>query len=75
MAYETLIEEAKSLPDSIIEQTLMFMRFLRSNASEEDMVADNTDHTFHRTVSPLAGDFVFMADDFDKTPDCFGDYL
>jgi hypothetical protein len=28
-----------------------------------------------RKIGPLAGGLVFMADDFDETPDCFKEYM
>lgn len=28
-----------------------------------------------RKLGPLAGGLVFMADDFDETPDCFKEYM
>ncbi len=30
---------------------------------------------FKRRRNPLAGGLVFMADDFDETPDCFKEYM
>ena len=48
MAYDTLIKEAKDLP--------------------EDM-------PFHRSVNPLAGELIAIAEDFDETPECFMEYI
>ncbi len=31
--------------------------------------------SFGRRRDPLAGGLVFMADDFDETPDCFKEYM
>jgi hypothetical protein len=33
------------------------------------------DKTSGRKLGPLAGGLVFMADDFDETPDCFKEYM
>ena len=74
MAYDTLVQEAKDLPDDILEQTLMFMRFLSSNFSTTDQVS-SFQRSVHRTVNPLADDFISIADDFDATPDCFTEYM
>ncbi len=48
MAYDTLVKEAKDLP--------------------EDM-------PFHRSVNPLAGELIAIAEDFDETPKCFKEYI
>ena len=74
MAYDTLVEEAKDLPDNIVEQTLMFMRFLSSNFTSANQ-ANISQQNVHRTVNPLADDFISIADDFDATPDCFAEYM
>ncbi len=31
--------------------------------------------TFHRSVNPLANELISIADDFDKTPECFKEYI
>lgn len=76
MAYDTLIREAKDLPENMIEQVIEFMRFLKYTSKEE-----TTNHSIdnnvtpHRSINPLADEFISIAEDFDKTPDCFKEYL
>lgn len=76
MAYDTLIKEAKDLPEDMIEQVIEFMRFLKYTSKKEQ-----TDHsisdgiTFRRSVNPLADDFISIAEDFDETPECFKEYI
>ena len=65
MLYDTLIQEAKDLPEEIIAQTLIYMRFLRSQASENA----SSQASKKRSINPLADDFISIADDFDETPD------
>lgn len=76
MAYDTLIKEAKDLPEDMIEQAIEFIRFLKYT-SENKQTEHFTDHghTFHRSVNPLANEFISIADDFDETPECFKEYI
>ena len=50
MLYDTLIQEAKDLPEEIIAQTLIYMRFLRSQASENA----SSQASKKRSINPLA---------------------
>ncbi len=76
MAYDILLKEAKDLPEDMIEQAIEFIRFLKYS-SEKKQKEHFSDHglTFHRSVNPLANDFIAIADDFDETPECFKEYL
>ncbi|MBD5450262.1 MAG: DUF2281 domain-containing protein [Lachnospiraceae bacterium] len=76
MAYDTLIREAKDLSEDMIEQAIEFIRFLKY-ASEKKQTKHSTSNntTFQRSVNPLAGEFIAIADDFDETPDCFKEYI
>lgn len=74
MAYETLIREAQNLPEDVVEQTLMFMRFLRLN-SVNSVSSSTAFSQTHRSANPLAEDFISISDDFDATPDCFSEYM
>lgn len=68
MAYDTLIREAEELPEDMIEQVIEFMRFLKYvSKKEETKHPINKDITFHRSVNPLADEFVSIAEDFDET--------
>ncbi len=76
MAYDTLVREAKDLPEDMIEQVIEFMRFLKyASKKEQTKHPINNGITFHRSVNPLADEFISMADDFDETPECFKEYL
>ena len=33
------------------------------------------DMPFHRSVNPLAGELIAIAEDFDETPECFKEYI
>lgn len=76
MAYDTLVKEAKDLPEDMIEQVIGFMRFLEyASKKEPSKHPVSNDITFHRSVSPLADEFISIAEDFDETPECFKEYI
>lgn len=56
----------------MIEQAIEFVRFLKYASMQKQM--EHT-ATFQRSVNPLADEFVSIADDFDKTPECFKEYV
>jgi len=76
MAYDTLVREAKDLPEDMIEQTIEFIRFLKYE-SEKKQTEHFTDSELilRRSVNPLADEFIAIADDFDETPECFKEYI
>ncbi len=76
MPYDTLVREAKELPEDMIEQAIEFIRFLKYTSEKKQIKnpANNGD-IFHRSVNPLAGELTAIADDFDETPDCFKEYI
>ncbi len=76
MAYDILLKEAKDLPEDMIEQAIEFVRFLKyaSMQKQEEHSANDT-ATFQRSINPLAGELVSIADDFDETPECFKEYV
>lgn len=76
MAYDTLVREAKELPEDMIEQVIEFMRFLKyASKKEQTKHSTSDDIAFHRSVNPLADEFVSIAEDFDETPECFKEYI
>ncbi len=76
MAYDTLVREAKDLPEDMIVQIINFMRFLKYTSKKEQTEHSiSNDITFRRTVNPLADEFISIAEDFDETPECFKEYL
>ena len=75
-AYDTLVREAKDLPEDMIVQIINFMRFLKyASKKEQTEHSISNDITFRRTVNPLADEFISIAEDFDETPECFKEYL
>ena len=76
MAYDTLVREAKDLPEDMIQQVIDFMRFLKyASKKEQTKHSISNNITFRRTVNPLADEFISMAEDFDETPECFKEYI
>lgn len=76
MAYDTLVREAKDLPEDMIEQVIDFMRFLKYTSKKEQAKHSiSNDSTFCRTVNPLADEFISISEDFDETPECFKEYI
>lgn len=76
MAYDTLVREAKDLPEDLIEQVIEFMRFLKyASKQQQTSHSANSGITFHRSINPLADEFVMIAEDFDETPECFKEYI
>lgn len=76
MTYDTLIREAKDLPEEMIEQVVEFMRLLKHASSKEQTKhAMGDTATFCRSINPLSDEFIAIADDFDETPECFKEYV
>lgn len=76
MAYDTLIREAKDLPEDMIEQIVDFMRFLKYTSKKEEIKQSaNNNTTFQRSINPLANELIAIAEDFDETPECFKKYI
>lgn len=76
MAYDTLIREARDLPEDLIEQVIDFMRFLKYTSKKEQAKPSiSNDVVFRRSVDPLADEFISIAEDFDETPECFKEYI
>lgn len=76
MVYDILLKEAKDLPEDMIEQAIDFVRFLKyASMQKQAQHTANDTATFQRSVNPLAGEFVSIADDFDETPECFKEYV
>ena len=66
MAYAEIVEAAKDLSEYSAAEVLDFIKFLK---------AKETRNGSERKSNLLAGGLVFMADDFDETPDCFKEYM
>lgn len=66
MAYAEIIEEAKTLSDNSASEVLDFIKFLKAKEGKNKT---------ERKSNLLAGGLLFMAEDFDETPDCFKEYM
>ncbi len=56
-------------------QLLESIEGLTGKDSETDSVNISVNKSSGRKLGPLAGGLVFIADDFDETPDCFKEYM
>lgn len=56
-------------------QLLEGIEGLTGKNSQKDSVNVSGNRSSGRKLGPLAGGLVFMADDFDETPDCFKEYM
>ena len=66
MAYAEIIEEAKTLSDNSASEVLDFIKFLKAKEKKTKK---------ERKSNLLAGGLLFMADNFDETPDIFREYI
>ena len=76
---EVLEREIRNLPETQIAQVIEYVRFLKYQAQKQSgdhSEANNPENSRSpRKVGLLEGGLLYMADDFDKTPDCFEGYL
>lgn len=56
-------------------QLLEGIEGLSGKNSEMNSMNRSGDRSSGRKLGPLAGGLIFMADDFDETPDCFKEYM
>jgi hypothetical protein len=56
-------------------QLLEGIEGLTDKKTETDSINISVGESSGRKLGPLAGGLVFMADDFDETPDCFKEYM
>ena len=56
-------------------QLLEGIEGLTSKNSEMESMNISVNKSSGRKIGPLVGGLVFMADDFDETPDCFEEYI
>ncbi|MBR0163248.1 MAG: DUF2281 domain-containing protein [Lachnospiraceae bacterium] len=73
MVYDTIIEEAKKLPEEGQEKVLNLIYALL--IPQNDNTRGKTSKTVTRRGNILAGKLKYMADDFDETPECFKEYV
>lgn len=66
MAYAELLEEVKGLSENDVAEVIDFVKFLK---------AKNSKNKPERKFNLLSGRPIYIADDFDETPDCFKEYM
>ena len=74
MAFDTLVKEAESMTEDQVMQLLTFARFLKSEAQSRKKTTETSSQKHRRTPGGMPGR-LWMADDFDETPDCFAEYM
>ncbi|MBQ6609000.1 MAG: DUF2281 domain-containing protein [Oscillospiraceae bacterium] len=76
MPYDVLVNEAKNLTDDQIMQVIAFARFLRHESIDHLKKAEDPGENqgWIRKPGILAGK-LWMADDFDETPEGFEEYI
>ena len=70
MAFDMLVKEAESMTEDQVMQLLTFARFLKSEAQSRKKTTETSSQKHRRTPGGMPGT-LWMADDFDETPDCF----
>ena len=65
-AYAELIEEAKGLSDHSLYEIIDFIKFLKAKEMNQGSQIQ---------FDAFKGHLLFMAEDFDETPDCFKEYM
>lgn len=71
MAIDLLEKEVAGLPEEKVMQIVEFARFIRMSSVE------NRKKTPLKNRKPglLEGNLIYLADDFDETPECFKEYM
>ena len=72
MAYQAIVEEIKDLPEESQNEILVFIQFLKYRNQQKNSGAEKK---VKRVSNTMAGKLVYMADDFDETPECFKEYM
>ncbi|MCR5788823.1 MAG: DUF2281 domain-containing protein [Lachnospiraceae bacterium] len=71
MAYEKILEEIKDLSEQKQNEVLDFILFLKT----KDHSSQKSENTTKRELGALEGRLIYIADDFDETPECFKEYV
>ena len=75
MAYDMLVKEVAGMNEDQVLQLLAFARFLKYGTQPAtDYAASEDQSGWKRHPGLLAGQ-IWMADDFDETPDGFEEYM
>ena len=72
MAYDAIMREVKDLSDDNQAEVLDFIMFLKSKNPQKEQTSESKPY---RKLNALAGKLIYMADDFDETPECFREYI
>ena len=78
---ERAVDIISRMPEDKIYHVLQFLESIEGltakNLETDSMsISENKSYkSSRRKLGPLAGGLVFMADDFDETPDCFKEYM
>lgn len=78
---ERAVDIISRMPEDKVYHVLQFLEGiegLTAKNPETDSMSMSVDKSYKnsgRKLGPLAGGLVFMADDFDETPDCFKEYM
>ena len=74
MSYEALIREIKTLPESSIAEVMDFVEYVKYKQKEKN--DEQVEAYIHkRKLDVFKGGLIYMADDFDDTPECFKEYM
>ena len=76
MQYATLENKLRLIPESDFDFVGQFLDFIlsRNSKSKEKPKAEEVEKKLYRQPGILKGE-IWMADDFDETPDCFKEYM
>ena len=75
MAYQAIVEEIKDLPEESQDKVLEFIQFLKYKKKKDDAKKNTKEINAEQKFDLMAGKLVYMADDFDETPECFKEYM
>ena len=72
MPIEIMVKNLTGLPDKYVEMAVNYIRFLQKQFEQEQK---NVTSEKKRQLGILSSKFHSIAEDFDKTPDCFREYI
>ena len=74
MAVDVLNNELVGLTEDQIMQIVAFARFLKHESQSRSDAVEASSESHKRSPGGMPGK-LWMADDFDETPDCFAEYV
>ena len=75
MAYDMLVKEAAGMTEEQVMKLLAFARFLKYGAQAATDYSASEDQSGWKRRPGLVAGQIWMADDFDETPDGFEEYM